>query len=97
MRLVVGLKYNDRYINSGVILINLKKWREDNLEKKFIDFINKYNGDVPCADQGTINGVCKNKILIIHPKYNTMTPMFSFSAKNDTIVLEIFFFFPPTC
>ncbi|PWW98581.1 glycosyltransferase family 8 protein [Clostridium perfringens] len=89
LRLVVGLKYNDRYINSGVVLINLKKWREDNLEKNFIDFINKYNGDVPCADQGTINGVCKNKILIIHPKYNTMTPMFSFSAKKSERFFEI--------
>ena len=88
-RMGVGLSYDEKYINTGMILINLKKWREDNLEKKFIDFIKKYNGQVPCCDQGTINGVCRGKILIIAPKYNLMTPMLTFKSDEIKRFFEI--------
>jgi lipopolysaccharide biosynthesis glycosyltransferase len=89
LRAGVGLAFNERYINSGVALINLKKWRENNLEEEFIKFIDKYDGNVPCADQGTLNGVCKGEILILEPKYNVMTPMFSFTAEKAKKFFEI--------
>lgn len=69
----IGLNIDDKYINAGMLLINLKKWREENIKAKFIDFINYYNGNVFHHDQGTINGVMRGKILILHPKYNLMT------------------------
>lgn len=75
MSTIIGMSSRDRYINSGVLLINLKKWRETNIEKYFIKFIEKYSGCVPHHDQGVINGVCKNKILILNPKYNMMPEM----------------------
>lgn len=78
----IGLDKNFKYINAGFLVINLKKWRNDNLERKFIDFINKYKGSVPHHDQGTINAVCKEKIYIIHPKYNLQPPMLNFTEKE---------------
>lgn len=65
----IGISNNEGYINSGVLLINLKKWREDKIQEKFINFLLKHNGNVHHHDQGIINAVCKNK-LILHPKYN---------------------------
>ena len=85
----VGIEGNEKYINSGVMIINLKKWEEDNIEKQFLDFIRKYNGNVPCCDQGTLNGVCKGKILILPPKYNVMTPMLTFKADEIKTLFEI--------
>lgn len=81
-RKLIDFNENDRYINSGVLLINLKKWREENLEEKFIKFINKYNGSVPHHDQGVINGVCKGKIKILKPEYNLMPPMILQNAEQ---------------
>lgn len=69
----IGLNENDNYINAGFLLINLKKWRDNNIGAKFIDFIKKYNGKVPHNDQGIINGVLKDSILIINPKYNMLS------------------------
>ena len=66
---------NDHY-NSGFLYINLKKWREDNLEDKFLDYILKNNGEVFHNDQGVINVVCNDKILKLHPKYNVLSPFF---------------------
>lgn len=78
----IGMDDNDRYINSGVMLINLKKWREDNIEEKIIQMINSHNGHVFHHDQGIVNGVCKNSIKILHPKFNTMSQFFLMKAKQ---------------
>ena len=64
------------HFNAGLLLINLKKWRDDNLEEKFYRFILDNNGHVFHNDQGVINVVCQGKILKIHPKYNILSPFF---------------------
>jgi len=71
----VGLTEKDPYVNAGMLVINLAKWRTDNMEQQMINFIKKHKGKVAYHDQGTINGVCLQK-KIIHPKYNAMTPIF---------------------
>ncbi|WP_394186454.1 glycosyltransferase family 8 protein [Metabacillus halosaccharovorans] len=83
-KLKVNMEINQPYINSGMLLINLKKWREDDIEKRFIEFINLYNGDVFHHDQGTINGVLHKKFLLLHPKYNAMTTFFTMT--RDEII-----------
>ena len=65
-----GFSKEDDYINAGVLLINLKKWREENVEVKFIDFMRKNQHRYYQHDQGVINNVFKDKIKIINPKYN---------------------------
>lgn len=84
---IVGLNDEDEYINAGMLLINLKKWREENVEKHFLNFLeNKYGKNIH-HDQGVINGVLKNKILIIHPKYNLLGP---FHGKDYDFVKKWF-------
>lgn len=85
----LGLNENDRYINAGVQLINLKYWRENDGMKKCLDFIRKFDGKVPFEDQGTINGVFVNKIKIIHPKYNFMNHMLRFNANKISLIYNI--------
>lgn len=62
----------DSYVNSGVLLINLKKWREENVEEKFMEFISENNERFFWGDQGVINLVLKDKIKIVEPKYNLL-------------------------
>ena len=80
----IGINESDIYINSGVVLLNLKKWRENEIEKKLIDFIKKYDGKVFHHDQGALNGVLYNYCKIIHPKYNTLSVFFTMS--KDQII-----------
>lgn len=75
-----GLSYNDRYINSGVLLLNLKLWRDKEITKKAIEYILENNGNPPFDDQGTVNNVCNGYIKILEPKYNLMNPMNMFST-----------------
>ena len=60
---------NGKYINSGVLLINLKKIREEKLDDEMIYLLNKNKYAYP--DQDVINIICKNKIKYIEPIYNS--------------------------
>ncbi len=79
---VIGLNPHIAYVNAGILLINLKGWREEYLEQKFFDFIQKFDGNVPHHDQGTINGVCKERRTILPLRYNVMSNVYSFSAST---------------
>ena len=74
VKTAVGLPKDAKFINSGVLLINLKKWREEDIESKFIDFLEKNNMQVYNNDQGIINATLNDSILIVDPKFNLMSP-----------------------
>lgn len=77
----IGLKENEYYVNAGILLINLQRWREDNIHEEFIKMIEKYDGNIPHHDQGVINSICRDK-KIIHPRYNMTSNLFSFTNKT---------------
>lgn len=66
----IGLKGNEFYINSGVLLINLKKCREENFEEKLIQCA-KENMDIfILGDQDLINKCYAGQILHLSGKWN---------------------------
>lgn len=86
----IGLEQSHRYINSGGILIlNLSLWRKLGIVEKCINFIDKYDGNPPHYDQGTINKVCSGMIKILPPQYNVMPPMFVFKADQIQELFKI--------
>lgn len=82
MKNVTGLNEDFRYINSGVLLLNLKRMRSEKKINDIIEFIEKYKGEVPHHDQGVINGVFKEGIKIIHPKFNLMSQFFELNSNQ---------------
>ena len=59
---------SDKYINAGVLLINLKALRENSIEKKLNDFVSSHN--LKFLEQTAINCVCYNNIQVLPYKYN---------------------------
>ena len=53
-----GIQTN-KYMNSGVLLINSKAIRRDRIEEKIIDFVNTHSY-LPHYDQTAINAICYN-------------------------------------
>lgn len=78
----IQMKKDDRYINAGILVINLKKWREIDFKKKVIQYIKDHHNNVIHHDQGIINGICKGKILYVHPRYNLMPEMIIMNEKQ---------------
>ena len=62
------------YFNSGVMLFNLKKLREDKISDKFWDIkftkFNDPNARKQCMDQDTLNAVCARNCVQLPIKYN---------------------------
>lgn len=79
---VIGLGSCIAYTNNGVLLINLKLWREENLEKVFMDFIDRFDGTVPHHDQGVINGVSGERRVILPLRFNVMSNIYAFSVRT---------------
>ena len=79
---VIGLPRTVRYINAGILLINLSAWREENLQAQFMQLIEKFGGNVPHHDQGTINAVCKERRKIVPMRFNVTANLYSFSAQT---------------
>ena len=65
----LGIDSLSHYINSGVLILNLKELREHKLSKKMIEMINnKYS----IQDQDIYSVACYGKIKLLDPKYNVV-------------------------
>lgn len=73
------LKDLTQYVNAGVLLMNLKKMREDNVTHQFLKLL-------PCnmlsQDQDIINSVCYGKIVYLPFCYNVMTKYANWSVRE---------------
>jgi len=58
------------YYNAGVLLVNLKKWREINAGKIILEYYKNHNGQLFANDQDAINGCLVDNIYTLLPKYN---------------------------
>ncbi len=69
----IGARCEEKYFNSGLLLIDLHKWRSTSAEQACLDFIAQHHGRVTHHDQGVLNGLFKKNVCILPLKYNVMT------------------------
>lgn len=89
----LGMKKSSNYINAGVLLINLDKWRKTVSLKQILDFISSNIKKLLLADQDVINILFENHTLKIDERlYNldekTFKKYSSGSAGNKRISLD---------
>jgi UDP-glucose/galactose:(glucosyl)LPS alpha-1,2-glucosyl/galactosyltransferase len=58
------------YFNSGVMLIDLEKFRLNNVSQRVMDYIRENNDRLACHDQDAFNAVLYDKRLTLHPRWN---------------------------
>lgn len=68
------------YINSGFLLMNLRKLREDDMVKKFLKA--SENEALEFPDQDVINMLCKGKLLALDPFWNSIRTFILPQFKN---------------
>lgn len=68
---VVGMNKGD-YINSGVLLMNMKSLRDKKFDEHFMNLLREYHFDSVAPDQDYINAICREKIHYLPPVWNTM-------------------------
>lgn len=74
----------DIYINSGLLLINLNYWRENNVESLFVDYIKRNSDSLKWYDQDVLNGVFSNNLKKVLPlRYNVREGFLSKKEKME--------------
>lgn len=91
----VGVK-KEEYINSGVLLMNLKKMRQANFESHFLNLLNTYHFDCIAPDQDYINAMCNGKIYYLDEIWDTM-PNDSRPPLKKTSLIHYNLFSKPWC
>ncbi|RYY17372.1 MAG: glycosyltransferase family 8 protein, partial [Chitinophagaceae bacterium] len=66
----LGITSNDMYFNSGVLLVNIKEWKRQQISEKAINFILNNEEKLIWGDQDALNAVFGGKYLRLAPEYN---------------------------
>lgn len=78
---VFGLKKGDLFINSGILLINLLRYRKDKVETSIIELLKKQES-IFQGDQGIINTVVHDRIKELPLRYNVQTYLYDFTYEE---------------
>lgn len=75
----LGIPLDCFYGCGGIMYINLKKWREDGIRKKCIDYFNApENADkIQFGEQDVINKICMRHIMELPIEFNMFTMFYS--------------------
>ena len=65
----IGLE-NHHYFNAGVLLINMRRWRELNVLEMSLTWLNKYKDVIKYQDQDILNGIFKDDVKFINTRFN---------------------------
>lgn len=82
---VIGRNPNNNYVNSGVLLVNVKKWIEEDVDTIESNFIKMYEGNIEYVDQGVINGTISDEFRLVGPQYNLTSMAFDMSYEEMQI------------
>lgn len=91
----IGVKAKE-YINSGVLLMNLKKLRDSDLEGHFLDLLSTYHFDSIAPDQDYLNAMCNGKIYYLDEAWDAM-PNNAKPQLEKTYLIHYNLFSKPWC
>lgn len=84
------------YINSGVLLMNLKKLREAELDTHFLSLLNTYHFDCIAPDQDYLNAMCYGRIYYLSDVWDAM-PTEDKPEIEDVKIIHYNLFSKPWC
>ena len=66
----LGVDPKSPYLNTGLMNIDLRLWREEKITEQCLDLLATY--ELPCVDQDALNLVLNGNFNHLHPRYNMM-------------------------
>lgn len=80
----LGIPFDCKYFNAGVLVINLKKWRSENVDEKVVDYLEKNRDFVRWWDQDGLNAVLAGCWSELDLKWNQTTVVHSYSSWEES-------------
>ena len=75
----------DGYVNAGVLLMNLKAFRENGIEDQFVQLISEYDFDLLDPDQAYLNYLCLDKIHVLPNGWNKEPMPLALEGKKNIV------------
>ncbi|RAH98334.1 glycosyltransferase family 8 protein [Acuticoccus sediminis] len=72
----LGIPRDAVYVNSGVLVIDIDRWRAEGMAWTFIDFVRRMGSKLPFFDQDAINAVLAGRITLLDPRWNLQSRMY---------------------
>ena len=91
----IGVK-PEKYINSGVLLMNLEQMRRGRFEEHFLTLLTTYAFDTIAPDQDYLNAICADRIYYLDEAWDTM-PRDDEPARDDARLVHYNLFSKPWC
>ena len=73
------------YINSGILVMDLEKFREEDIEDKFTYLLSTYNFDTVDPDQAYLNYFCRERKLLLPAGWNRTPAYLDYKGETNII------------
>ena len=78
-----GITERDKYLQSGVLVIDIAKWREQSIADDVVEFIATHP-ELPFPDQDALNLVLVNKWGELDPRWNQLPVVHEFTSWQES-------------
>lgn len=84
----LGLSDTHNYFNSGILIIDCEKWRENNITEKLLEIAVRKHDILNGHDQDVLNIYFEDSYLSLAPKYCYLTEYYKFGTSPDDMVIR---------
>jgi lipopolysaccharide biosynthesis glycosyltransferase len=85
---MLGIPGDSKYFNSGVLVMNLQKWREDCISQKVLEYLNQNKEHVRWHDQDGLNAILAGQWGELDPRWNQLPYIFKYSSWKESSLSE---------
>jgi lipopolysaccharide biosynthesis glycosyltransferase len=65
-----GIGSETHYFNAGLLVIDLRRWREQDLTAKLLEYAAQHGTKIQCYDQGALNALLHDDWAPVDPRWN---------------------------
>ncbi len=84
-----GLSEHEPYISDGIVLLNLRLWREMNTTEQCLQYIRESGGSPFMLSEGTLNHVCRGRIRVLPLSCNVMSSVLLYRKSELEELMDI--------
>ncbi|HEX2094945.1 MAG TPA: glycosyltransferase family 8 protein [Longimicrobiaceae bacterium] len=80
----LGIDSSAPYFNSGLLLIDLTRWREEQVEERAMDYVRTHPDDLHFPDQEALNAVLAGRWRVLPPQWNVLPSIYALPFWPDS-------------
>ncbi|MBW4553037.1 MAG: glycosyltransferase family 8 protein [Aphanocapsa sp. GSE-SYN-MK-11-07L] len=80
----LGISPDSKYFNSGVLVINIKKWRAEKVFMTAANYLNQYKDKIIYGDQDVLNAIFAGQWGELNPRWNVTARVYEYKSWEES-------------